>query len=128
MWKFFTNLGKCFGKRPVVRPAADEVGISIASSDSPVPLLIRWDEIDEIHTFKLDLGTFDEIRLALHDSSGWHELSEQDDGFMEIAADLQRRYPAIPEAWYLEVMFPAFEKNHRVLWKCKEPDPEGRDI
>jgi hypothetical protein len=120
MWKFLTNLGKCFGKRPVVSLSADEVGVSIASSDSPV--VVRWDAIDEIHTFKLDLGTFDEIRLALHDSRGWHELSEEDGGFMDIAAELQRRFPSIPEAWYLEVMFPAFETNHRVLWKKEVRD------
>jgi hypothetical protein len=122
MWNFLTNLGKYFGKRPVVTLSADETGISIASSDSPVPLLIPWDEIDEIHTFKLDLGTFDEIRLALHDSSGWHELSEQDDGFMEVAAELQQRFSSISEAWYLDVMFPAFAANHRVLWPRNDHD------
>jgi hypothetical protein len=116
MWKFLTILGKCFGKRPAVTLSTDEAGISMSHSDSPV--VIRWDEIDEIHTFKFDLGTFDEIRLAIHDSAGWHELSEQDEGFMEIAAELQRRFPSIPEMWYLEVMLPVFAANHRVLWRA----------
>lgn len=117
MWKFLTNLGKCFGKRPVVTLSADETGISIGSLDSPAPVVVPWDEIDEIHTFKLDLGTIDDIRLAIHDSNGWHELSEQDEGFMDIAAELKRRFPAIPEMWYFEVMLPVFATNHRVLWK-----------
>lgn len=117
MWKFLTNLGKCFGKRPAVTLSADETGISITSLNSLSPVVVRWVEIDEIHTFKLDLGTIDDIRLAVHDSRGWHELSEQDEGFMEIAAELQRRFPTIPELWYFEVMLPAFATNQRVLWK-----------
>jgi hypothetical protein len=40
MWNFLTNLGKCFGKRPMVTLSADDNGILIASSDSPAPSLI----------------------------------------------------------------------------------------
>lgn len=117
MWKFLTKLGKCFHKRLVVKLSADENGILIANSDYPEPFVVSWDEVDEIHTFKIDLGVIDDVRLALHDSRGWHELSERDDGFMEVCEEIQRRFPSIPEAWYLEVMFPAFERNHRVLWR-----------
>jgi hypothetical protein len=117
MWKFLTNLGKCFGKRPVVTLSADEIGISVANSSLPAPFVIPWTEIDEIHTFKLDLGTIDDVHLAIHYSAGWYELSEQDEGFMDIAAELQQRFASIPEMWFLEVMHPVFATNHRVLWR-----------
>src|SRR5262245_37147535 len=120
MWKLLTDLSKRLGKRPEVSLRTVANGIYVESSDSRAHRIIRWDDIDEIHAFKLDLGTIDEIRLAIHDSSGWHELSEQDHGFMDVVAELQHRIPSIHELWYLEVMLPAFERNQRVLWRRSE--------
>jgi hypothetical protein len=117
MWKILTNLGKCFHKRLVVKLSADENGILIANSSFTGPFVIPWGEIDEILTFKIDLGTIDDIRLAIHYSAGWYELSEEDEGFKEVCEQIERRFPSIPETWFLDVMLPAFAPNHRVLWK-----------
>jgi hypothetical protein len=106
---------------PVISLSADNVGVTIERSGQAEPVLIRWDDVDEIQTFKADLGIVDDIRIALRVRNGWYQLSEENRGFMDVTEAMQRKFPSIPKGWYFEVMHPAFATNQRVLW-CRSEE------
>ena len=118
MWTPPKNLASRFGRRPVVVAIrTDDERVTIERSDREEPLSFCWRDVEEIQTFKLDLLTTDDIRLAFRVPDGWYELSEDHTGFMEVAEAMRAKFPSIPEDWYQEVMHPAFATNQRTLWK-----------
>jgi hypothetical protein len=81
---------------------------------------MRWADVCKIVTYKIDLGTVDEICLGFFDQNRpgeVFEISERLLGFGDLFADLQTRYPSIPERWYFDVMVPAFERKETVLYE-----------
>lgn len=79
--------------------------------------VVTWAAIKAIATYKLDLGTYDEICLAFKVADGsWVEVVESAPGFSDLMAEVDRRFPEIPRDWYRRVMLPAFATNYRVLW------------
>jgi hypothetical protein len=119
MHKLLSTVASWFRPRPevLVSVVVTDSGFTIERSDSPQPNTVRWDDIEEIRVFKLDLLTIDEIRVAFHVPAGWVELSERDRGFKRVVEETQRRFPSVPQGWYQEAMFPAFATNQRVLWR-----------
>ena len=88
--------------------------------DRDEALSFRWDEVNEIVAFKRDLGTIDDIRLGFRVSGLWHDVSESDDGFLQLTDAMQEAFPTIPADWCLEVMTPPFETCETTLWR-REP-------
>ena len=122
MWGFLKKVVSRVGRRAVVVTlSADDEGVVIGWSDREGTYSFRWDDVEEILTFKRDLWTVDSIRLAFRVGDRWYEVGEEDAGFMSLVERMQAKFPAVPEAWYLEVMFPAFEANSRVLWEREKP-------
>ncbi len=79
--------------------------------------VVAWSAIHAIATYKLDLGTYDEICLAFNVvGSSWVEVPESTPGFSDLMAVVSRRYPEVPRDWHQDVMLPAFATNYRVLW------------
>ena len=86
-------------------------------SDGKILHSVRWEDVILIRTYKRDLVTFDSVQLAVTLVDGEaREYSEHTDGFMTVVDSMQARFPEIPADWYLAVMFPAFERNERILW------------
>jgi hypothetical protein len=94
--------------------------VSINQTDQE-PIQFRWAEVLEIATFKRDFFTYDDIRLAFRFADGWLEISEESEGWCEVAVAMAKYFPEIPPEWYFEVMRPAFETNYRVLFKHESP-------
>ena len=78
---------------------------------------VAWRSVRTIATYKRDLVTYDDIRLAfkLADDS-WVEVSEEEPGFPSLVEAIERRCPGVPRDWFSAVMVPAFVKNYRILW------------
>lgn len=83
----------------------------------PSSVFVRWDDVDEVRTYKRDFFAFDSICLAFHTQDGWFECCEEDGHFEDLFAALKEHFPGVPASWYDEVMLPAFETNERTLWK-----------
>lgn len=96
--------------------ALTDEGVAYEWSDSRCAEGFAWDAVEEIRTFKVDLYIYDNIRLAFLVGERWHEIHEEEDGFRDVADEMQRRFPSIPEDWYFTVMLLAFESNERTLW------------
>lgn len=88
---------------------------------------VRWDEVREIRTYKIDLLSYDEICLCFEVAGTgtteggtlWIEVTESDQGFRLLTDHMERRFPAIPSDWYSEVMFPAFATCEAVLYRAE---------
>jgi hypothetical protein len=78
---------------------------------------VEWDDIREIVTFKLDYGTYDDIRLAFRVDDLWVEVSEDAQGWSILSSAMARRFPTIPTDWYWTVMLPPFATCDRVLYE-----------
>jgi hypothetical protein len=79
---------------------------------------VRWAEIQAIETYKRDILVHDMICLSFSVSDNLHvELWESDEGFSEISTEMMRLFPSIPSDWFADVMIPAFETNHRELYR-----------
>jgi hypothetical protein len=115
-------LSSWFRSRPRGAPVfatieADDERVVITRSDGTGPHSFAWRDVDEVQTFKLDLFGYDDIRLAFRVGDLWHEVGEEDAGFVELGTKMAAKLPSVPENWYMEVMFPAFATNLRTLWK-----------
>lgn len=90
---------------------------------------IRWDQIDRITTYKLDLLTTDCICLLFEgrfDLSPY-QIHEEMIGFGQVFQALRDAFPGIPKSWCLDVATPAFERNETVLFDREEAANECRD-
>ena len=88
---------------------------------------VRWEEVREIRTYKIDLFSYDEICLCFEvagvgtteGGTLWIEVGESDQGFRLLADQMERRFPAVPSDWYSEVMCPAFAACEAVLYRAE---------
>lgn len=80
---------------------------------------VRWSEVTKILTYKIDLLTTDCICLLFELSNGQHpiQVSEEWEGFTELFTPMTENFPSIPQNWYLEVMFPAFETKQSIIYE-----------
>jgi len=79
---------------------------------------VLWSDVRAIATYKADLLTYDDIRLAFEiDSDRSLAISEEDPAFQKFVTAIEQRFPGIPADWFENVMKPAFKENYRVLWR-----------
>ena len=83
-----------------------------------LPNQLAWASVKEIFAFKLDMGTFDTIRLGFRvsDDGTYWQVDEDDPGFRELLAEVERRFDIVDEDWWSKVAFPAFATNRTTLW------------
>ena len=86
-------------------------------SDEPAWTL-RWSDVRAIRTYKRDLWTTDMICVAFQLADRkWFDINEEVEGFREVRAQMEARFPAISEDWFGEVTNPAFETNDTLLYR-----------
>jgi hypothetical protein len=101
----------------------DEDGFSVSLDDSDVAK-IDWSSVNEVAAFKHDLFGFDEICLAFRcdsDDKFWW-VGEEDIGFKDLQARVERRFDGILKDWWSAVAFPAFEENWTSIWIRATPE------
>jgi hypothetical protein len=75
-----------------------------------------WNGITEIRAYKIDLLTFDELRLVFESGAdNWVEVSEQQPGFSDVEGAMVARFPSTAE-WRSRILQPAFATNETVLY------------
>lgn len=103
----------------------DAAGFCWRSIKKPqaAPVSISWTKVDRIVAFKIDLFTYDEIRLFISQSEGSGlEISEETKGWDEFVEALPEHLQAsVPFAeWFPKVAFPAFETNETEIFLKSE--------
>jgi hypothetical protein len=92
-------------------------------SDGRVEL--PWKRVEEVRAFKRDLFTTDLICVAFkrEGRNEYIEVHEEMAGYHDLLQTLPSRLPGFTLAWFSEVAFPAFETNHRTIWKRSPNQP-----
>ncbi len=100
-------------------------GFTIIGHDG-TPSQVAWASVKEVFAFKLDLFTYDTIRLGfrLSDEGTYWQVDEDDAGFRELLAEVERRFDIVDKNWWTKVAFPAFATNRTTLWGERWSEPQ----
>lgn len=91
----------------------------IEGDERPLPPL-PWGQVEKVLAFKKDNFSTDEICLLfVRENDQCIEVSEEDQGYNELIAELKNHLPGFPplEEWFVNVAFPAFKTNPTTLWQ-----------
>lgn len=78
---------------------------------------VRWEQIEIIEAYKVDLFTVDQLRLAFYSEDERVHIIEEDIGdFEDFVAQMMAALPSIPTDWRTKVLFPAFEESRMVIY------------
>ena len=118
--EMFSRLKSAFSRPPKPldgRVEFDEQEIRVHPSTEK---RIRWQEIDRIVTYKVDLLTWDEIRVQFESSTGSAiVVTEESPGFSDFMHEVARRYPSAQD-WHAKVSQPPFAESWTVLFDSNE--------
>lgn len=94
-----------------------EDGISFAHELETL-FSLMWHEVREIVAYKEDCFGVDSICIGfrISDSDNYLRVFEETEGYEEMLAELERRFPDIRKNWFNEVAFPAFVPNWTTIW------------
>lgn len=93
-------------------------GEFLQMSNGVVQSKLNIADIEEVYAFKEDQFSYDEVLLHVRFSGDVIcEATESTSCFENITNKLESELPGMKKDWYKEVIFPAFERNHTVLWK-----------
>ena len=92
-------------------------GFSVTEHDG-TPHQMAWACVKEIFACKRDFGIVNTIRLGFRvsDDGTYWEVDEDDPGFRELLAEIERRFGIVDKEWWSKVAFPAFATNRTTLW------------
>lgn len=87
--------------------------ISLESGIKDIP----WNDVEELHAYKKDLLTYDEICIDIVLNESIITITEEIEGWIEFTEKINEIFPTINKEWYADVMLPAFETNVTILYK-----------
>ena len=76
--------------------------------------------IEKIIAYKLDCFTFDQIRFLIHTNGGIKEITEDEPGFWEFIAEMERVLNISPD-WHKVVAHPPMQRCETVLYENGSP-------
>jgi hypothetical protein len=76
-----------------------------------------YNDIEAIIAYKVDLVTYDEMRLEVIFHECALRISEDAPGWFQFVSKMKDIFPSIPKEWDLEMPFPAYDMNLMVLYK-----------
>jgi hypothetical protein len=77
----------------------------------------RWDAIEKIAAYKMDLLTGDQLCLEITTDENVTTFTEETSGWTVFLEKLRERFPRVPEDLGAVVEQPPFDTNLRVLWE-----------
>jgi hypothetical protein len=80
----------------------------------------KWNEIETVFGYKIDLLAYDEICLDIYPSDDKKiTITEETLGWFQFISNLSQNIPVISIDWYINISHPAFEKNLTLLYDKK---------
>ena len=81
---------------------------------------LEWQQITDVYAYKKDCFSMDQIRILLGDEvqRKWIEVTEHDEGYRELIAELPHHLPGClsEEEWWRDVAMPPFETQWTQLY------------
>ena len=84
-----------------------------------------YSQIEAIIAYKVDRGSYDEMRLEVIFDDCALRISEEAPGWHQFVIKTKEIFSSIPANWDLELPFPSFDMNLTVLYK--RPSGGGGD-
>jgi hypothetical protein len=78
---------------------------------------ILWNDVNELHAYKKDLLTYDEICINIILPKSIITITEEIEGWVEFIEKMNKVFPSINKEWYADIMLPAFKTNFTILYK-----------
>ena len=106
-----------FGELWAIRVDEFRVQVVRAGTDE-MAWQIEWDQVEEILVWKVDFFTFDQVCMGFA-WSGSNVLKGVDEGMAgwdDLHPAIERQFGVKFHEWWLDVAFPAFDENRRVIW------------
>jgi hypothetical protein len=96
----------------------DDYGFSIKTEQNEK--YIAWTEIEKMVAYKIDLYTYDEIRLVVFlENDERYEFDEETPGWFQFLERSKEQFISIDKLWELEISNPAFERKETIIYKKK---------
>jgi hypothetical protein len=78
---------------------------------------IKWNEIEKLTAYKIDLFATDEIRIFLKADNGKQfEISENTEGWFQFNEKLKEQFSEIDKSWEIDIAVPAFERKETEIY------------
>jgi hypothetical protein len=79
---------------------------------------IKWSEITKLNVYKVDLMTFDEVRMEIVSGDSYFEISEEIPGWYQFVKRTKSIFPSISQNWDAEIIHPAFATNYKTIYSA----------
>lgn len=86
-----------------------------------VTFVINWLEIAEIIAYKVDLMTYDEVRLDIKCSGQILTIDEESENWDKLCSRLSLLFPMIDIKWLGKVIQQPFKANRTILYQNSHP-------
>jgi hypothetical protein len=90
-------------------------GFAICADSGKTEIL--WSDVKEIHAYKRDLITYDEIYLDIILPEIIITVSEEIKEWIAFTEKMNDVFTSINKEWYADIMLPAFETKFTILYK-----------
>ncbi len=77
---------------------------------------IEWDEISQLHVYKVDQITIDRIDMDIVYGDKGITISEELPGWYQFVLKTKEVFPTIPQDWDIEIIQPPFAKNYTTIY------------
>lgn len=78
---------------------------------------ISWEDVEKIHSYKIDLITIDEIILEISTKDKINRFPESEENWFEFANFITEKFGLESFEWYFHIMHPAFQENRTLLFE-----------
>ena len=80
-------------------------------------LSVNWEDIQQILVYKIDRLTIDEIAMDIVLKETNFTITEELPGWYQFVLKTKEVFPSIPKEWDIEIIWPAFATNLKVIYK-----------
>ena len=126
--KFLKIIKAIFSRAPVDSSSSleEKLGFFVFEADGFIcpfkseSVKIKWTEIERLEGFKRDRMTVDDICMTITWNGRKATFDEEMPGWGELQKKIREHFPQVPSDWELEVMWPAFAANYRLLYERED--------
>ena len=101
----------------------DDLGMFVYEEDGFIfqfdsgPKKIKWESIEKIVAYKIDLMTTDEVRMDIVYGDYQFTITEETPGWFQFIIKTRSVFPTITKDWDTKILFPAFATNYTVVYE-----------
>ena len=78
---------------------------------------IRWDQVEKLTAYKIDLMAYDEICLNAVCANGRFTITEDTPGWYQFVERTKKNLRGIDKEWDVKIVYPSFATNLTILYE-----------